>query len=67
MSDDTTYYWNKLDDKNSWKAFVDAMKNDSLPNAKELLDRMKLHAGTHERVQILEQIYNERNNAHTEK
>lgn len=58
--DDKTYYWRRLDDKHTWLSFCDAMRNDSLQNAKLLLLRLKTLAPTHPRIQILQDIYDNR-------
>jgi hypothetical protein len=61
MMDDKTYYWRRLDEKNSWLSYCDAMRNDSLQNAKMLLLRLQTLAPEHPRIKILQDIYDNRN------
>ena len=60
--DNKTYYWRRLDDKYTWLSFCDAMKNDTISNAKLLLDRLRSFTPDHPRIQILEQMYKDRTN-----
>lgn len=59
--DNKTYYWRRLDDKYTWLSFCDVMRNDTLSNAKSLLDRLRSFTPEHPRIQILQDIYDNRN------
>ena len=61
MMDNKTYHWRRLDGKESWLSMCNIIKNDELHIAKQLLDRLKLFAGEHPRVKILQEMYDSRN------
>jgi hypothetical protein len=58
--DNKTYYEQRLNDKHTWLSFCDAMRNDTSSNSKNLLDRLKSYTPNHPRIQILQDIYDKR-------